>query len=95
MTHSERKMKHPGELCQILLCQVVLGVNLLVETAKPKLTKEKMKKLECDSLTASPYCKEKGGVEYEESVIYHPTRAIPRFIITYKPTFSCFDYNNV
>ena len=70
----------------LLLCEVNLGKCKTVERDRSDMDGTTLKSLGYDSLFAKRDTKTKGGVKYDEYVVYHPARAIVKYIIHYKGT---------
>ena len=70
----------------LLLCDVLLGKPLTVESAANDMNKSKLAQQNCDSLFAKRGTREKGGVLYDEFVVFDPAQALPKYVIHYKYT---------
>ena len=68
---------------KLLLCEVLMGKSLTVESAQNNMTLAELKKRQCDSLFAKRDTKSKGGVLFDEFVVYDPDQAYPKYIIHY------------
>ena len=69
---------------KLLLCDVLLGKSYTAETAVPNMNSEKLRKKQYDSLYAPRDTKNKGGVIYDEYIVYVPAQALPKYIIHYE-----------
>ena len=67
----------------LLLCDVLLGKTKPVETQRPDMTAHKLHAESYDSLFAKRETRDKGGVRYDEYVVYGSDRALPKYIISY------------
>ena len=68
----------------LLLCDVLLGKSLTVESAQNDMTSTKLQKLGYDSLYAKRGTKSTQGVLYDEFVVHNSYQAIPRYIIHFQ-----------
>ena len=68
----------------LLLCDVLLGKSLTVESAQNNMTSAELKKRGYDSLYAKRDTKSTQGVLYDEFVVYNSYQAIPRYIIHFQ-----------
>ena len=68
----------------LLLCDVLLGKTMTVESQRSDMTSQKLYAKSYDSLFARRDTRDTGGVRYDEYVIYNNDRALPKYIISYK-----------
>ena len=67
----------------LLLCDVLLGKSLTVNSAEHNMDLEELKQRKYDSLYAKRGTRSTHGVLYDEFVVFNPDQAIPRYIIHY------------
>lgn len=70
----------------LLVCEVLLGRSMTVESAAQAMTLKTLTDKKYDSLFAKRNTKMQGGVLYDEFVIFRPEQAIPRYIVHYEAT---------
>lgn len=70
----------------LLVCEVLLGRCLTVESAQPHMNFNALRAMGYDSLFAKRGTKQQGGVCNDEFVVYDPNQAIVRFIVHYEET---------
>jgi hypothetical protein len=73
----------------LLICDVLLGKPYVAERAMQYMDEEFLNERKRDSLYAKRDTRDKGGVKYDEFVVYNPARALPRYIVHYE----CVDQN--
>ena len=68
----------------LLLCEIAFGKVKTVDAAAPSMNSHTLSLQGYDSLFAKRDTKKKGGVLYDEYVVFNPDQAIPRYIVHYK-----------
>ena len=68
----------------LLLCDVLIGKTMTVDSPRSDMTATKLKAQQFDSVFAKRGTKVQGGVLYDEFVVFSPDQALPRYIIHYK-----------
>ena len=68
----------------LLLCDVLIGKTMTVESARSDMTLTKLKAKSYDSLFAKRDTRSQGGVLYDEYVVYDCKQALPKYIISYQ-----------
>ena len=73
---------------KLLVCDVLLGKPLKLDTSKSSMSAYQLNREKCDSVYAPRDTRQSGGVKYDEYVIYNPSRALPKYIIHYKSSLN-------
>ncbi|XP_065051269.1 NFX1-type zinc finger-containing protein 1-like isoform X2 [Rhopilema esculentum] len=68
----------------LLLCDVLIGRTLTVETASRGMTLKQLNQQKFDSLFAKRDTRKQGGVLYDEFVVYKAEQALPKYVIHYE-----------
>ena len=68
---------------QLLLCEVLSGKVLTLETADPNMNLQTLKAKEYDSVFAPRDTASTGGVHNDEFVVFRPEQVLPRYIVHY------------
>lgn len=66
---------------KILLCDVLVGRSLTLDSAQNTLDYQQIKDKGYDSVFARRGSERSGGVRYDEYVIYRPSQAFPKYIV--------------
>ena len=81
-TDSSKSAQYTGSSHKLLFCEVLVGKQLELHKAQPDLDFQKITQLGYDSVYAPRDTKEKGGVRFDEFVVYHQHQALPRYLFT-------------
>eukprot|EP01012_Entosiphon_sulcatum_P041715 TRINITY_DN5559_c0_g1_i1.p1 TRINITY_DN5559_c0_g1~~TRINITY_DN5559_c0_g1_i1.p1 ORF type:complete len:750 (-),score=45.07 TRINITY_DN5559_c0_g1_i1:48-2267(-) len=75
---------------RMLLCRVLLGKTLTVESKNPRLSFDVLRQY--DSVFAPRQTKDRSGVYNDEFVLFHPHQALPQYVIGFSTKATTPDY---